>query len=422
MSENAVYDEVGDIRQKHFHMIQNNCYGTKVGNIYDQANTHTQDLNKSGDISAKKECYKVIFAILVITVVLSAAVAGASTYFAVEIAKLKSQTDKLQQPSTHSDPQNLNTSLQMLQELVTSLNDTLPLVQNSTNNSIQTALISFQNFTDRRIQGLESALALIQNSTENRIQNLESASLLHSMLVEQVEVLRNDIDTLLHMDTSCAALPPSSPSGYYWVRASNGSAVRVYCDMTRSCGGVTGGWMRVAHLNMSNSSEQCPSGLTQRHFDNLRTCVRPEELGGCNSINISSIIPYSKVCGSVIAYQYGALDAYRGYYNAIHLRGETLTLEDHFVDGVVLTHGNPRQHIWTFIAARDELVSHNWSGCPCLRPGFANPPPPFIGNNYFCATGSERHFRTDTFYGDDPLWDGDGCSPRNTCCSFNTPP
>ena len=40
---------------------------------------------------------------------------------------------------------------------------------------------------------------------------------------------------------SCAALRGLSPSGYYWVRTSNGSAVRVYCDMTRSCGGVTGG-------------------------------------------------------------------------------------------------------------------------------------------------------------------------------------
>ena len=22
----------------------------------------------------------------------------------------------------------------------------------------------------------------------------------------------------------------------------------------------------------------------------------------------------------------------------------------------------------------------------------------------------------------DPLWDGKGCGPTNTCCSFNTPP
>ena len=41
---------------------------------------------------------------------------------------------------------------------------------------------------------------------------------------------------------SCAALPPSFPSGHYWVRTSTGSAVLVYCDPTRLCGGVTGGW------------------------------------------------------------------------------------------------------------------------------------------------------------------------------------
>jgi hypothetical protein len=76
--------------------------------------------------------------------------------------------------------------------------------------------------------------------------------------------------------SSCAALndlPWSSPSGYYWVRASNGSALRVYCDMTRLCGGVTGGWMRLAELNMTNSSRQCPSGFRQRTDINRRTCV-----------------------------------------------------------------------------------------------------------------------------------------------------
>ena len=53
--------------------------------------------------------------------------------------------------------------------------------------------------------------------------------------------------------SSCAALLPTTPSGYYWVSASNGSAVHVYCDMTRSCGGVTGGWVRVGYLDMTNS-------------------------------------------------------------------------------------------------------------------------------------------------------------------------
>ena len=110
---------------------------------------------------------------------------------------------------------------------------------------------------------------------------------------------------------SCAALPPSSPSGYYWVRASNGSAVRVYCDMTRSCGGVTGGWTRVAELDMTNSSHQCPSGLRQRTDSNIRTCVRNTDSPGCSAVQYSTAnIHYSRVCGKVIAYQYGTTNAF----------------------------------------------------------------------------------------------------------------
>ncbi len=63
---------------------------------------------------------------------------------------------------------------------------------------------------------------------------------------------------------SCATLlelHPSSPLSYYWIRSSNGSAVCVYCDMTLSCGNITGGWMRVANLDMRDFNTQCPGAL-----------------------------------------------------------------------------------------------------------------------------------------------------------------
>ena len=41
-----------------------------------------------------------------------------------------------------------------------------------------------------------------------------------------------------------------------WIESANGSSIRVYCDMTRTCSGVTGGWMRVAELNMADTSSQ----------------------------------------------------------------------------------------------------------------------------------------------------------------------
>ena len=53
----------------------------------------------------------------------------------------------------------------------------------------------------------------------------------------------------------------SSPSGYYWLRSSNGSRIRVYCDMNKTCGGIAGGWMRVTSLDMRQASSKCPSSL-----------------------------------------------------------------------------------------------------------------------------------------------------------------
>ena len=210
---------------------------------------------------------------------------------------------------------------------------------------------------------------------------------------------------------SCTALPPSSPSGYYWVRASNGSAVRVYCDMTRSCGGVTGGWMRVADLDMTNSSHQCPRGLQQRTDAGRRTCI-PMISPGCSSVNFSAAEGYSRVCGKIIGYQVGDPDTFGFYSNP--------TI-DSYIDGVSLTHGQPRQHIWSFAAGLDEVGSLPQHNCPCTNLGTAVPPP-FVGNDYFCDTGSKQRFQLHVFYNEDPLWDGAGCGPLNTCCSFNNPP
>ena len=226
---------------------------------------------------------------------------------------------------------------------------------------------------------------------------------------------RLDNTTVFNPASSCAALPPSSLSGYYWVMASNGSAVRVYCDMTRSCGGVTGGWMRVAQLDMTNSSHQCPSPLRESNESNIRTCVRESTAGGCSStIFKTSNINYRSVCGRIIAYQYGHPEAFHG--------GITSDIDSHYVDGVSLTHGTPRKHIWTFAAASDELAS---STCLCIRSDLVNRTtaviPLFVGDDYFCDTGSQNQYQL-ILYSGDPLWDGAGCGHQSSCCSFNTPP
>ena len=247
------------------------------------------------------------------------------------------------------------------------------------------------------VSALEFKLDMLQE------QSIQNFSLLES---RAQHLVRNEVNVI-----SCTALPPSSPSGYYWVRASNGSAVRVYCDMTRSCGGVTGGWMRVADLDMTNSSHQCPRGLQQRTDAGRRTCI-PMISPGCSSVNFSAAEGYSRVCGKIIGYQVGDPDTFFLYSNP--------TI-DSYIDGVSLTHGQPRQHIWSFAAGLDEVGTHPQHNCPCTNSGRAVPPP-FVGNDYFCDTGSKQRFQLYVFYNEDPLWDGAGCGPLNTCCSFNNPP
>ena len=225
--------------------------------------------------------------------------------------------------------------------------------------------------------------------------------------------------TPYHPAASCADVLryfPDSPSGYYWIEGSG----RQYCDMTRSCGGVTGGWMRVAYLDMTNSSRQCPSGYRQRTDSNKRTCVKNSDPAGCSSVTFSTTTSgYSKVCGKVIAYQVYSPDAF-GHYGML---GSPGNINSHYVDGVSLTHGNPRRHLWTFAAALHEAGTNPHSFCPCTNTNTASQasqPPAFVGNDYFCDTAMQYYQHI--FYGDDPLWDGAGCGPLSTCCSFNNPP
>ena len=291
------------------------------------------------------------------------------------------------------------------------------------------------------IQQLNSSIEMVQQDQEMLMQELIQMlgqqlnnsirivmldqEISNNTIWELLAQFRQDIilieDTNQHILTpSCATLiahSPSSPSGYYWVRASNGSAVRVYCDMTRSCGNITGGWTRVAELDMTNNSHQCPSGLTLRteSDSNIRACVTAST-AGCVSIPIDIPYSYSSVCGRVIAYQVGNTNAFHSY--------RTLAIDSNYVDGISLTHHNPRQHIWTFAAGlRENGVEHGESICPCAhRHGAA--PPPFIGDDYFCEAGVQENLQsnTSTLYSNDPLWDGRGCTDTNPCCSFNNPP
>ena len=247
---------------------------------------------------------------------------------------------------------------------------------------------------------VEEVIVNISNSFEELV----------SPIMTQLYLLHPPGSTPSHPAASCKELSPTAPSGYYWLRGTGDSSVHMYCDMSRSCGGITGGWMRVTRLNMTNSSHTCPAGLKLLTTPK-RLCAKNIDGGGCSSATFNLHgVRYTHVCGKIIGYQQESTDAFWHYH-----RNRNLTIDDNYVDGISLTHGrSPRKHIWTFAAALYEVTTshdHYVYVCPCTNIHLPQsvPIPPYVGSDYFCDTQGT-------------LWDGHGCGRLNTCCSFNNPP
>ena len=344
----------------------------------------SQDKDKSKSEGSGRARRLVYWVLVVVVLVLVAAAIACSVFTLVEVSAIKSDMKSLQQHINMTSMNRSHTFASMFQSL----------------NMLFKASLSQVNHT------LLNLLLLQENNTQELIYNLKNSGLL-----------------ITFPAASCASVllfAPSLPSGYYWIRSSNGSAVRVYCDMTRSCGNITGGWMRVAELDMTDTAIQCPSSLRLRTSPR-RTCVaRRSSSATCSSVTFTvGGVGYSKVCGRIKGYQKGTPDAFRR-------TSSPLNIESNYVDGVSLTHGtSPRQHIWTFVGAISEINKHPQFKCSCTNTDISSmvpPPPSYVGNDYFCDTAAERTVDISIFYADDPLWDGAGCGPQNTCCSFNNPP
>ena len=234
---------------------------------------------------------------------------------------------------------------------------------------------------------------------------------------------------------NCASLKevnPSTASGFYWLTSSSGSAVHRYCDMWQTCGGITGGWMRVAHTDTRDVTSRCPPGfkskkdpfthhdpLDKGFLDSIRTCViQSDQAKSCSSTTYSTSVTFSKVCGRIIGYQFGSPDAFTNNFDEDYFHPG---VSKFYVDGITLTYSSRYKHIWTFAAAYNKEAVPDI--CHCKNGGNSTKRPPnFVGINYFCDTAVESGSPQPRLY-TDPLWDGNGCGQGSTeCCTFHSSP
>ena len=177
--------------------------------------------------------------------------------------------------------------------------------------------------------------------------------------------------------------------------------------------------MRVADLNMTNPNHNCPQGF-RAISSPKRMCGRQSGPGCVSTTFPVHGIEYQNICGQAIGYQDHSPNAFSQYFYNRHI-----TIDDAYLDGVSITHGQyPRKHIWSFVAALDEAGTYfPTSRCPCtkINESFPIVIPPFVGQDYFCDTGSQSTYE-DKIYSDEPLWDGHGCGTESSCCQFNSPP
>ena len=221
---------------------------------------------------------------------------------------------------------------------------------------------------------------------------------------------------------SCRAVldcNPSAPTGYYWI--GNGSGVLpenrtfVYCYMEADKCGVRG-VMRVAHIDMKNTSVNCPSPLTQYQLDTgERLCGSTNPTTQtCDSVIFPTHrFSYQHVCGKAVGFSYYHPCA---FYSYKYYGQNTINLA--YVSGLSITYGpqNGRNHIWTYAGGFQETTDVFDCNCPCAAtPGTSSPP--FVGQDFYCESATRYRPQTYQWFTNNTLWDGEDCYPGSSCCN-----
>ena len=289
-------------------------------------------------------------------------------------------------------------------------NSNLSLIQDTMNSIIQQIMVHANN-TNRSTDEL---LQLLNTSLIKDI-SIPTAAAVNDVLLVVNELLEIQNGSSLFTSAirlvSCKdikAAHPNSPSGYYYVNSRN-----IYCNMGELCG-QDGGWTRIAYLDMTDITQNCPSGLQELITGGIRVCRREGTTDGCRSnIFQTNGISYSQICGKVVGYQKGRPN---GVVN-------TNDINSAYLDGVSITRGSPRQHVWSYIAGISSNINYHLTlVCPCNSNAHTNNKvQSFVGEHYYCESGTtDSNPNSDSTFTTDPLWDGNNCPSNEAPCCTGT--
>ena len=375
-NESDKYEDVGMSHINPFDMNENDCYGivqehkvlkTKgISTPHDEIDPQKQKIHCTSTVFLLVCCIILTSAFIVAIMALSAAF--------VLIANLRSEIALISTSMTVNKTgctcpvmKNISTFKLLLIEIEQRFDILITRItklEDQANNLtyIQGRLFMIQPEVLRTISELEDSLNYSFNEASSNVSsNLENTrQQISSEIVNTINATQSSVDNLAtsiansiqakYEFESCTNINTFSlpfRTGEYLIQTSDNNFNRMNCTLY-TCDGVSGGWKRVAYLDVSDSSASaCPNGLQRR--DSPLSCRRTDTGGGCSAVTYAINNNYKCIFGRINAVQVGTPDGFKKHGQ---LRTATPTINDNYVDGVSLTHGsNPRTHIWTYTAA-----------------------------------------------------------------------
>ena len=206
-------------------------------------------------------------------------------------------------------------------------------------------------------------------------------------------------------------------SGYYRIRGE-----WKFCNMRgaelefmSACPGAGGEWKRIARFDIT-VGDNCPAGWIKASSGGVSFCrIATDASRTCSSVFFSTNGKrYQSMCGRVRGYQKGGPGGFAGFY-----RHRDDGIDSSYIDGISITRGSPREHVWTYVIGTSDDYNYPSWNCPCAS--IAGPvSPSFVGEHYYCESGDTGSWSSTPYYFNDILWDGVGCSKSHCCTNYNT--